>query len=154
MEQPTTTEGEAVADQSGSSDGTSADQIIAGIQDGSLTAEEERRGGERHPYSGRVAIVLINEDKQLSMPMVYQGVDISGGGLCIQSRGMLHTGTVGAVQLRKSSGDLVVIGVRVCHCRYVEKGMHHIGLAFIETPTSINRKVFNDTNGRSVLESA
>jgi len=86
------------------------------------------------------------------MPMVYQGVDISCGGLCIQSRGMLHTDTLGAVQLRKSSGDLVVIGVRVCHCRYVEKGMHHIGLAFIDTPNSVSSKVFNDPSGRSVLE--
>lgn len=95
---------------------------------------QERREHDRHPYHQTVTLTLLGLDGKAQTPMKIQAVDISAGGMCTESRAMFRDGTLGIAHLPRSDGTMSVVGVQVCHCRYVGEMMYQTGLRFIPLP--------------------
>ncbi len=135
----------------GSVDAEAAATIDQLMSTAGVGEEGERRSRERTPFTGKVALVLIADGK-IQPPALYKAVNISPGGLCLQSRGMVHTDQAGAVQMRKSDGQVVTVGVIIRHCRYVADGIHHIGIQFAGMPPKLYPSHFETSPGHSVLD--
>ena len=110
--------------------------------------QHENRDTRRHPFSGRVALVQRLPDGGKSVPLVVMTRDFSAGGLRIASRYMLHVGHRGAILLMRSTGEPVLIGVRVAHCRYVGDMNHESGLEFLPEVGGLTLDDFRDKAGQ------
>lgn len=128
------------------SDQNKTDRLIdvaSGVEDDTQTVAE-RRSRDRHPYEETVAIMLLNPDGKKCGPLVAQAQDISRGGIRVVTRQMIHVGTQGAIQLRKSGGSTVLVGVEAIHCRYIGDMEHHTGLRFAPLPNGLSGSDFDD----------
>ncbi len=103
-----------------------------------IDLEAERRSSERFDYPHNVEVILRSINGTTAKPIVAQGVNISSGGLCIESRVVFRPGAVGIARLKRSDGSFAVIGVQVCRCRYVSNMMHRTGMRFIPLPKDVN----------------
>jgi hypothetical protein len=108
----------------------------------------EHRKTRRTPYRGKLALVQRTPDGGRTIPITVDGKDISPGGMCVISRYMLHVGHSGAVLVRRSDGEQVMLGVRVAHCHYVGGMKHESGLEFTRTVDGITLEDFRDQTGR------
>ena len=107
----------------------------------------EQRGTRRHGTDAWVALVQITPSGGRSIPVAVRCKNISAGGMCIVSRYMLHVGYQGAILMRRSDGELVLIGVRVVHCSYVGKHEHESGIEFTPDTGGIEMSDFEDETG-------
>lgn len=110
-------------------------------------APRERRRHARHPFAGRVGLVL--EDR--GGPLLLHAVDLSVSGVQVQSSTPLTVGARGAMQMVRSDGRFALLGVEVRHCRYDGERRHGAGLAFGALPPSLPRERFVDAHGRLAL---
>lgn len=94
----------------------------------------ERRQHERHAYHQLVILTLLTPDGKPQITAQATGVDISKGGLCLDSRTMLYPGAIGIARLPKSNGESTIVGIQVRHCRYIGNMTHRSGLRFIALP--------------------
>lgn len=94
----------------------------------------DRREHERHPYRQAITVTLITPEGHPGTPVTVNAMDISQGGICIESRTMFRPGAVGTASLPRSDGRSANVGIQVCHCRYVGRMMHRTGLRFIPLP--------------------
>jgi hypothetical protein len=127
-----------------------ADRLIdfaEGILSGAHSADE-RRSRQRVPYSAMVALILLGPDGYRSEPILLRARDLSGDGICVTGRNMIHVGSAGAMQLVRSDGRAALLGVQVMHCRYVGKMIHHTGMRFTDLPIGLSRLDFVDKHGR------
>lgn len=102
-----------------------------------IELEAERRTAERHDYPHKVVVLLRSVDSSQPRPIPVQGVDISSGGLCVESKTIFRPGAVGVVQLKRSDGTHALVGVQVCRCTYTGDMMHQSGLRFIPAPEDL-----------------
>lgn len=112
---------------------------------------KNRRNTERHPYTLLVGLVLLDENRELSPPLLLRARDLSLEGIGLSSRGPLDVGKQGVLQLVRSNGNLALAGVEVMHCRYVKDLEHVIGLGFIPMPPGFRTEDFLDDQGRLTL---
>lgn len=123
---------------------TTSDKLIdaaaANPASGKYTGEE-RRGCKRHPYSADATLVLLSEDGRPQKPLSVKGKDLSNGGVCIQTRFMIHPGRRGVIHLTRSDGRVVPVGVIVSYCRYMGNMLHETGLQFIAIANDISADV-------------
>ena len=115
------------------------------------TTVEDRRNKERHPYPLLVGLVLLDENRELTPPLLLRAKDISVGGIGLCCREPLEVGTQGVLQLVRSNGNLALAGVEVRHCRYVKDLEHIVGLSFIPMPPGFRTEDFLDDQGRLTL---
>jgi hypothetical protein len=130
-------------------DPTSIDHIIdiargAAVAD---SADQELRQTRRVPFDGKVALVQITPDGGKSIPTTVRCKNVSAGGMCVQSRYMLHIGYEGAVLMLRSNGEPVIIGARVIHCKYIGDMLHESGIEFIEPTVNFMMDDFCDEQG-------
>ena len=110
-------------------------------------ALEEGRGDRRFPYNGLVAFVQMTATGGYSIPTVLHCVNMGQRGLGVISRYMLHVGHKGAVLLRRSNGELIVLGATVVHCTYKGDMKHECGLALTSEPVGFSLEDFRDRQG-------
>ena len=124
--------------------------IAAGVRklDHALT---DRRNIRRVPYRDYVALLLISPTGDRGRPIVLRARNISVYGISVVSRHMIYPGSVGAMQLLRSDGQLALVGVRVKVSRYIGNMEHHTGMAFMPLPHGVTAEEFLDRNGRLVL---
>jgi hypothetical protein len=130
-------------------DPTSIDHIID-IARGTTAADacdRENRLTRRRPYDCAVALVQITPDGGKSIPTVVRCKNISAGGMCILSRYMLHIGYEGAVLLMRSTGEPVIVGAKVVHCKYIGDMLHESGIEFIRPSVNFAMDDFCDEQG-------
>jgi hypothetical protein len=108
---------------------------------------KEHREDRRQPFTGKLALVQRTPDGGRTIPIIVEGKDISLGGMCVISRYMLHVGHSGAVLIRRSTGEDVLVGVRVVHCHYVGGMKHESGLEFTRNVDGITLQHFRDHAG-------
>jgi hypothetical protein len=137
---------------------TNTDQVIDGIvrmaQDQQPPLERENRNNDRLPYSGHVALILLDQSGTPIPPMLLQAADISRSGIGVTSRHMFHVGSVGAMQMLRSDGKSAIVGVKVRHCRYTGNMQHHSGFEFMAVPHQIKDSHFKAPTGApSLIES-
>jgi hypothetical protein len=111
----------------------------------------DRRAKGRVPYQGWVVLLLLGPAGERYPPRTLRAHDISSGGICVVSPQMMHVNSEGAIQMVRSDGSMAMAGVRVCHCRYIGKMKHHVGLAFIPMPEDFENESFLDEDGRMKL---
>jgi hypothetical protein len=115
----------------------STDDLINGAAHLGAQGFAEKRDQERHPYKTAITLRLLSPGGQIGQPLQVQGVDISQGGICVESRNMFHPGSVGGMLLVRSDGSQTLVGVRVAHCRYVSGMKHNTGFQFIPVPPQV-----------------
>lgn len=105
----------------------STDQPAVSMEGGSLTPEEviSQRAHERYNYNGKIEVSwIVNDIPQ--PPVMLRGLNVSRSGIGLMSRGMVHSGTIGAVLL--CIGDKPTIrGIEVVFCQYQGHMEHLIG---------------------------
>ncbi|MBT8484593.1 MAG: PilZ domain-containing protein [Phycisphaerales bacterium] len=107
----------------------------------------EQRNTRRVDHVSPVGFVQWTPTGGKSIPTVVSCKNISSSGMCVISRFMLHVGHEGAVLMRRSNGEEVLLGVRVVHCSYVGDMKHESGLTFIEVPENFSIEDFRDEHG-------
>ncbi|MCP3902146.1 MAG: hypothetical protein GY715_00805 [Planctomycetes bacterium] len=120
--------------------------VARGVLDPDPT-DVENRGTRRHDYGGLVAFVQWTPTGGKSISTVVRCKNISSTGLCIQSRYMLHVGHEGALLMLRSSGEEVMLGVKVVHSAYVGEMTHESGLEFCEVHENFSVDDFRDEHG-------
>lgn len=131
----------------------SADRLIDAIAGKSTTAHAagNRRKEPRLEYDAKVALIMISPTGHFGTPAMVQGMDLSLDGMCVISRSMMYEGSIGAVQLVRSNGEMAVVGAQVCHCTYVGAMQHRVGLKFVPLPENFPSSAFVDRHGRMTL---
>jgi len=135
--------------------GGSTNQVVDGIMrmasEQEAPRETESRDAERHPYHGHIALILLDQSGNAAPPVLLQTEDISTGGIGVISRHMFHTDSTGAVQMIRSDGKTVIIGVKVKHCRYAGDLRHRSGFEFVPIPMKIKESHFLADDGKTPL---
>jgi hypothetical protein len=112
----------------------------------------ERRDRKRVPFTARIPMVLVTRDGQKLGPLFVRGRDLSVCGMSVTSRNMIHAGQRGVIQLRRSGGQVALIGIEVMHCRYIGAMQHQTGLRFThDLPMELSPLEFLRRNGSMVL---
>lgn len=107
----------------------STDQIIDHV--GSDHLRIEKRDRRRYPYPMVATLRFAAPPGGVETVVQVQAIDLSQGGIRIRSRGMFHVGAEGTIELTRSDGSCTLVGVKVCHCKYVGNMQHETGLQFI-----------------------
>jgi hypothetical protein len=111
----------------------------------------ERRSQQRHPFDGRIVMLLLSETGTPLPPIVVHGKNISSGGMCVVSRQMIHPESLGAIQLARTDGRVALIGIQVRYSVYVGNMRHNTGIEFVPLPPTIEANDFLDPDGKSLL---
>lgn len=118
-----------------------------GLFSGGQDAPEERQR-KRVKFDVQLPLILITRDGQRWGPMLVRGWDLSACGMSVVTRQMIHEGLRGVVQLRRSNGQMAMIGVEVMHCRYIGAMQHLTGLRFTrEAPDQLSPEAFIGRDG-------
>jgi hypothetical protein len=107
----------------------------------------EHRDSQRIACDENVAIVQRTPDGGKTICTVVRARDISPGGMCVNSRYMLHVGQTGAILVTRSNGEQSIVGVRVAHSRYTGNMEHESGLEFTGDADGFTLKDFVDQQG-------
>ena len=109
--------------------------------------ERNNREANRIPYAHQVALVPINATGRKGIPIVLTAENISSGGLCVISDRELSVGGRGAILMRKSDGQGVLLGGRVVYVNALGEGCYECGLEFEIRPSIASLDDFPATAG-------
>jgi len=115
-----------------------------------VLVENERRRRRRLQYTEPVVVVMIGPTGHCAQPVALRARDLSYDGICVCSRTMMYPGSRGAVQLKRSTGEMAIIGVQVQHCRYAGAMQHYVGMKFVPLTEEIPSAAFLDRRGRMI----
>jgi hypothetical protein len=110
-------------------------------------SDVENRGTRRFEYGGEIALVQWTPTGGKSIPTTVRCKNVSSSGMCVVSRYMLHVGHEGAILIKRSNGEEVILGVKVVHCSYVGDMDHESGVEFVECSDQFSLEDFRDAEG-------
>ncbi len=114
---------------------------------GAVDTQENRRTAARLGHDQPVAVMLLNADGDFEPPRVARTNDVSKGGVSIRCEHMMDAGAIGVMQFVHPDGRAAMVGCEVRHCRYLDDGVHQIGIMFTKLDASIDPRQFLDEQG-------
>jgi len=110
--------------------------------------ERENREAKRVPYHGQIAMVLIEADGEKRPAIILDCQDISTGGIGAVAPEQIARGTRGAILIRKSNGDPVLLGGRLVYSRPRNPRGFETGIEFELDPPAVLMDDFRDASGK------
>ncbi len=110
-------------------------------------SERESRELTRMSFDAPVAFVLLLPAGGKAPPLSLAAQDISSGGLCVISAQELTVGGRGAILIRKSDGEAVILGARVVYANWIGAPGFECGLEFELHPSGVTLEDFLDAEG-------
>lgn len=111
--------------------------------------DREARAFKRLPHEAWVMFVEVTPTGERLEPLTLRAIEISAGGMSLQSATRVEPGCRGAVMISKSTGEPAVLGVLVVHCRPSDRMNHECGVAFGALPQGVTLADFQDVDGRT-----
>lgn len=107
----------------------------------------DRREHKRHAFRREVISVWAGDGASPHAMASLRSIDISSGGLSLESRSMLYDGQRGVIRLCLPDREPILAGVEALHCRYAGKMRYVIGCRFHRPPHALGRLRFVERNG-------